>query len=81
VWTVGLLLVVQGAFLLANHFEQERRQTLKTAKDLYCHDCGDRNIEGSLFCKACGKELSQAALAFVVPTQEMVNINQDPLVV
>jgi len=72
VWTVGLLLVVQGSLLLTDHFEQERRQTETTLKGVYCCNCGAENTEESTFCKACGKELSRAAQAIVLPAQEMV---------
>ena len=72
VWTVGLLLVVQGALLLTDHFEQERSQTATILKGVYCPNCGARSTEESVYCKTCGKELSQAAQAIVLPAQEMV---------
>ncbi len=46
VWTVGLLLVVQGALLLRDHFENERLQTKTIARDINCRYCGTGNIAG-----------------------------------
>jgi len=72
VWTVGLLLVVQGALLLTDYYEQERRQAATSLKGVYCHNCGAQNTEEAIFCKACGRELSQPMQAIVLPAQEMV---------
>ena len=72
VWTVGLLLVVQGALILTDYFEEEKRRTATNLKGVYCRNCGAGNTGESVFCKACGKELSQAPQAVVLPAQEMV---------
>lgn len=60
VWFVGLFLVVQGALLSADYFEQDRTPTARIAsKGIYCHNCGTGNIEEAVYCKRCGNRLSQ----------------------
>ncbi len=71
-WTVGLLLVIQGALLLIERFEKEKLRTETTAKGIYCRYCGAGSVEGSVFCKACGKELALAPEPVILPTQENV---------
>ena len=64
VWIVGLFLVIQGALLLTEHFEQERRTTPRTtsaaSERIYCHNCGAGNGEEAVFCKKCGSKLVKA---------------------
>ncbi len=61
VWMVGLFLVIQGALLLTDYLEQERRRTTVTVyKGVYCYSCGSRNTEEAVYCKRCGKKLIQA---------------------
>jgi len=71
VWAVGLFLVAQGALLLANHFEQERKITPVTFRGVYCQDCGAENTEESVFCRACGNELAYAVQVIVPQAQEV----------
>jgi ribosomal protein L40E len=60
VWIVGLFLVVQGALLLADIFEQERPVTPMTIPNaVYCSQCGTRNTEEAVYCRNCGKTLEQ----------------------
>lgn len=76
VWIVGLFLVVQGALLLAEHFEQERRmipQTTSAASGgIYCHSCGAGNGEEAVFCKRCGSKLLKAEEVVVAQPQEAI---------
>ncbi len=61
VWIVGVFLVIQGALLLADIFEQERPVTPTTIPNaVYCPQCGTRNMEEAVYCKNCGKTLDQA---------------------
>jgi putative hemolysin len=60
VWIVGLFLIIQGALLLTDIFEQERTATpVTTPNAAYCSQCGTRNIEEAVYCKNCGKTLKQ----------------------
>ncbi len=60
VWIVGLFLIIQGALLLTDIFEQERTVTpVTTPNAVYCSQCGTRNIEEAVYCKNCGKTLKQ----------------------
>lgn len=71
VWTVGLFLVIQGALLLTDYFEQERRiTTATTSEGIYCHKCGARNTEEAVYCEKCGKELLQTGQIVVNQPQE-----------
>lgn len=71
VWIVGLFLVIQGALLLADHFEQERRTTAKaTSKSIYCHSCGAGNTEEAIYCKKCGNRLSQTEQVVTAQPQQ-----------
>lgn len=71
VWIVGLFLVIQGALLLADHFEQERLVTPKTTSvGIYCYNCGAGNEEEAVFCKKCGSKLSQAEQIVAAQPQE-----------
>lgn len=73
VWIVGLFLIIQGALLLTDYFEQEARLARITASNgLYCSNCGARNTGEALYCKRCGKQLSQTAQAAVAHPQEIV---------
>ncbi len=72
VWIVGLFLVFQGALLLTDHFEQERRITTTTTfKGVYCHNCRAENTEEAVYCKRCGKELVQTE-QIVIPQEQEV---------
>jgi uncharacterized paraquat-inducible protein A len=72
VWIVGLFLVIQGALLLTDYFEQERRTTTRTTSEgISCHSCGAGNAEGAIYCKKCGNKLSQTEqVAMMQPEQE-----------
>ncbi len=60
VWIVGLFLVIQGALLLTDIFEQERPVTSANLPNaVYCSQCGTMNIDGAVYCKNCGKPLQQ----------------------
>lgn len=73
VWIVGLFLVIQGALLLTDHFEQERRATAKIASgSVYCHNCGAANTDGAVFCKTCGNKLSQTRQVVTAQPQEAI---------
>jgi len=71
VWIVGLFLVIQGALLLTEYFEQEKRiTTTTTSKSVYCHNCGAGNTEEAVYCKRCGKELVQTGQIVTTQAQE-----------
>ena len=71
VWIVGLFLMIQGALLLTDHVEQERRMTATTtSKGVYCHNCGFGNTEEAVYCKRCGKELVQTVQIITNQAQE-----------
>lgn len=73
VWIVGLFLVIQGALLLTDHIEQERRTaTTAVSRGPHCHNCGAGNPEESVYCKKCGKELKQTAQVVANPLQEVM---------
>ena len=57
VWIVGLFLVIQGALLLTDVFEQESRITKMTAPKKYCLNCGAETSVGAVYCSQCGKKL------------------------
>ena len=60
VWIVGLFLVVQGILLLTDLLEQERPgTTVIVSKNVYCSNCGTRNMEEAVYCKKCGETLEQ----------------------
>ncbi|UCE43530.1 MAG: hypothetical protein JSV57_03980 [Candidatus Bathyarchaeota archaeon] len=60
VWIVGLFLVIQGALLLTDIFEQERPVTPAAISNAaYCSQCGTGNTEEAVFCKDCGQTLKQ----------------------
>lgn len=64
VWTVGLLLVVQGILLLTDVLQQENenpRPTVIVSKSVYCSQCGTRNIEEAAYCKKCGEKFEKAS--------------------
>ncbi|MFQ6068577.1 MAG: zinc-ribbon domain-containing protein [Candidatus Bathyarchaeia archaeon] len=61
VWMVGLFLIIQGALLLTDYLEHERRRaTVTVSKGVYCSSCGTRNAKESVYCRRCGKKLEQA---------------------
>jgi len=73
VWIVGLFLVVQGALLLTDHFEQERRTTLETtSKSIHCHSCGKGNVAEAVYCKRCGNKLLQTEQVVTAQPQEAI---------
>ncbi len=73
VWIVGLFLVVQGALLLTDYFEQERRTTFETtSKGIYCRSCGVENTVEATYCKRCGKKLLQIEQVVTAQPQEAV---------
>jgi hypothetical protein len=60
VWIVGLFLVIQGALLLTDIFEQERPVTpVTTPNAVYCSQCRTTNTKEAVFCKKCGEKLEQ----------------------
>jgi hypothetical protein len=70
VWIVGLFLVIQGALLLTDYFEQQSRMTKMAApKTAYCSSCGVGNTETADYCKSCGKDLKQTEQAVTTPPQ------------
>jgi ribosomal protein L40E len=72
VWFVGLFLVSQGALVLADHFEQERRMaTTPTSDGFYCRNCGAGNTKEAAYCIKCGKELVQTGLIVTTRPQEV----------
>ncbi|MCK4440283.1 hypothetical protein KAU85_04800, partial [Candidatus Bathyarchaeota archaeon] len=74
VWIVGLFLVIQGALLLTDHYEQERRRTppMSTSKGVYCYNCRARNTEEAVYCKSCGEKLMQTEQIVTAQPQEAV---------
>lgn len=73
VWIVGLFLVIQGALLLADYFEQESRITkMSQSRMVYCYSCGVRNTEEAVYCKQCGKKLEQTEQVVTAPAKEVV---------
>jgi hypothetical protein len=72
VWPAGLFLVCQGALLLADYFEGQRRMATTTATaGVYCRSCGAWNTEEAAYCSECGKELVQTALIATTEPQEV----------
>lgn len=69
VWIVGLFLVIQGALLLADHYEQERRIATKS-ESVYCHNCGAGNTKEAAYCKKCGRELVRTGPIVTTQPQE-----------
>ena len=66
-WIVGLFLVIQGALLLTDRLEQERRTTVTaTPKGVQCPACGTPSIRGAVYCKNCGNRLSKDDRAVLV---------------
>lgn len=58
VWIVGMFLMIQGALLLVDYYEQDRQMTVtSTSKSIYCRACGAENTDEATYCKKCGKEL------------------------
>jgi ribosomal protein L40E len=72
IWIVGLFLVIQGALLLTDHFEQEIRRTQIPPKIVYCQNCGTRNTEEAIYCKKCGERLTQTEPIVTAQIQETV---------
>ncbi len=73
VWIVGLFLVIQGALLLADHYEQERRMAAQsTSRGAYCYSCRARNTEDAVYCRRCGKKLMQTEQMVTAQPQEAV---------
>lgn len=73
VWIVGLFLIVQGALLLTDYFEQERRTNPEpTFKSVYCRSCGAGNTIEATYCKRCGKKLLQTEQAVTAQPQQAV---------
>ncbi len=73
VWIVGIFLVVQGALLLTDHYQQEGRSTPKPAsKSVYCRSCRARNTEDAVYCRSCGKKLMQTEQIVTAQPQEAV---------
>jgi len=71
VWIVGLFLVIQGALLLTEYYEQEKQTTATVAfAGVYCQNCGAGNTNEAVHCKKCGKELSQTEQIFTAQEQE-----------
>jgi ribosomal protein L40E len=62
VWTVGLFLVIQGALLLTDYYEQERQITTTTSKGVICRNCGAGNTKEAEYCTKCGRELIQTGV-------------------
>lgn len=73
VWIVGLFLVIQGALLLTDHYEQERRMTAQsTSKGTYCYNCRAGNAEDAVYCRKCGRKLMQTEQMVMAQPQEAV---------
>jgi hypothetical protein len=69
-WIIGLFLVIQGALLLTDHLEQERRTTVTaTPRGVQCTACGTTSMTGAVYCKNCGNKLSKTDQAVLVPPQ------------
>jgi len=72
-WIVGLFLVVQGALLLTDYFEQERRTTPETtSRSVYCRSCGAGNTVEAVYCKRCGKKLLQPEQVVTAQPQQAI---------
>ena len=72
-WIVGLFLVIQGALVLTDYYEQERRRTVRPAyRAVYCPNCRARNTEEALYCKRCGRNLVQTEQAVTAEPQRAV---------
>jgi hypothetical protein len=70
---VGLFLIIQGAFLFTDYYEQESRTPpTTTPQGVYCHKCGARNTQEAVYCKACGEKLFQAGQIVVAQPQEAI---------
>jgi len=73
VWIVGFFLVVQGALLLTDYFEQERRTTPETtSKGVFCRSCGSANAVEAVYCKRCGTKLLQPEQVVTAQPQQAI---------
>lgn len=72
IWIVGLFLVSQGALLLTDHFEREKRMAATTTSDgVNCSNCGAENTKEAAYCGKCGKNLVQTGPIVITQPQEV----------
>lgn len=70
VWIVGLFLVIQGALLLTNHLEQERRTTAaRASRGIRCPSCDTKNTKEAAYCRNCGNRLSKTEQVAIAQPQ------------